>query len=130
MTTQDTLSAAIADYRAGREGAFDRLMPMIYDDLRRVARRQLRASQGQTLDTTALVHEIYLKLAGQGSMDAQDHAHLLAICARAMRQFIVSHARIRLAQKRGGRELMMVDIELQPVQIESSGPPLGLLPSR
>lgn len=91
--------------RAAREGdrdALDRLMPLVYDELRGMARRQIgREREGHTLHATALVHEAYFKLAG-GGFDAGDRAHFLSIAARAMRQVLVDHARTRDAQKRGG----------------------------
>jgi RNA polymerase sigma factor (TIGR02999 family) len=90
-------------YAGGDRGAFDELLPMIYDELRRIARQQLRrTNRGATLDTNGLVHEAYLKLAGQKGIRVADRGHFLAIAARAMRQIIVSRARARLATKRGG----------------------------
>jgi RNA polymerase sigma factor (TIGR02999 family) len=88
---------------AGDSDALDRLVPLVYEDLRRVAHRQLdREGGGHTLQTTALIHEAYLKLAGGGSVGATSRAHFLAIAARAMRQVLVDYARKRKAAKRGG----------------------------
>lgn len=87
--------------RAGESGALDDLVPAVYADLRRIARHHVRQWGLATVDTTGLVHEAYLKLAGQDAVPADDRAHFLAICARAMRQFIVSYARRRDADKRG-----------------------------
>jgi RNA polymerase sigma factor (TIGR02999 family) len=88
--------------RAGDPQALDRLVPLVYEELRSLAKRELhREQQGHTLHATALVHEAYLKLAGSG-MPASDRAHFLAIAARAMRQVLVDHARRRKAAKRGG----------------------------
>jgi RNA polymerase sigma factor (TIGR02999 family) len=79
---------------------------MVYDELRRVARGQLkRVPAGRTLDTTALVHEVYLKMAGQQGLDLQDRQHFLAVSARAMRQVLADFARARLAAKRGGGDV-------------------------
>ncbi len=87
----------------GEDGAFDQLMPMVYDDLHRIARRQLRRGRrGDTLNTTGLVHEVYLKMVDQSRASWQDRSHFFAISARAMRQIIVDYARQRLAAKRGG----------------------------
>lgn len=92
-------------YRDGDREAFDRLVPMVYDDLRRIARRQLRRGRpGHTLDTTGLVHEAYLKLVDPAKVDWQDRGHFLAVSARAMRQVIIGYARKRSAEKRGGGE--------------------------
>lgn len=86
----------------GDSRALDRLVPLVYEELRSLANRQLsREQQGRTLHATALVHEAYLKLAGS-RMPASDRAHFLAIAARAMRQVLVDHARRRKAVKRGG----------------------------
>lgn len=88
--------------RGGEPDALERLVPLLYEDLRRLARSQLRGEYVErTLDATGLVHECYLKL-GPGAMAATDRAHFLAIAARAMRQVLVDHARDRKAAKRGG----------------------------
>lgn len=107
QTTADALDrSAIAELlRLAAEGdraAFDRLMPLLYADLRRIAHGQLgRIRPGQTLDTTALVHEAYLKLADHAGAYA-DRGHFFAVSARAMRQILVDYARRRGASKRGG----------------------------
>jgi RNA polymerase sigma factor (TIGR02999 family) len=89
--------------RAGDPAALEHIVPLVYDDLRRLARRQLGREHGErTLDATALVHEAYLKVAGTGALLAADRAHFLAIAARAMRQVLIDHARERKAAKRGG----------------------------
>ncbi len=101
--------------RRGEEGAFDRLLPRIYGELREVARGQLRRRRpGQTLDTTALVHEVYLRLVDQKSRQWQDRGHFLAVAATAMRHILVDHARHRGAKKRGGedRQVTFSDAEL------------------
>jgi RNA polymerase sigma factor (TIGR02999 family) len=88
--------------RDGDADALDRLVPLVYGELRDLAQRELyREVPGHTLHATALVHEAYLKLAGSG-MPASDRSHFLAIAARAMRQVLVDHARRRKALKRGG----------------------------
>jgi RNA polymerase sigma factor (TIGR02999 family) len=91
---------------ANREGdaeAFSRLVPLVYEDLRRIARRSLRASgPRKTLDTTGLVHEAYLKLVDQTRANWRDRGHFFAVAARAMRNILVDEARKRCAGKRGG----------------------------
>ena len=85
----------------GDQEALDRLVPLVYDDLHRLAHRQLnREGGGHTLQTTGLVHEAYMKLAG-GKVNAASRSHFLAIAARAMRQVLVDYARRRKAEKRG-----------------------------
>ena len=89
------------DARAGDPALIDRIVPLVYDDLRRVARRQLARVGARTLRPTELVHEAYVKLAAGGGVNAGDREHFLAIAARAMRQLLVDHARNRNAVKRG-----------------------------
>lgn len=85
----------------GDEGAMEELMPAVYGELRRLARRQLSAG-GRALDTTALVHEAFLKLSASSSQEWVDRCHFFAVAATAMRQILVDHARQRGASKRGG----------------------------
>ena len=87
--------------RGGDREAMDRIVPLIYDDLRVLAGRQLRRELGErTMNPTALVHEAYMKLANGAALHAGDRAHFLAIAARAMRQVLVDDARRRSAAKR------------------------------
>jgi RNA polymerase sigma factor (TIGR02999 family) len=87
----------------GDKAARDRLFAMVYGELRGLARGQLRRIPGRdTLSTTALVNETYLKLAGDRAWSARDRSHFFALAARAMRQILVDHARSRARQKRGG----------------------------
>jgi RNA polymerase sigma factor (TIGR02999 family) len=88
--------------RDGQPAALERLIPLLYEDLRRLAQRQLGREYGdRTLNATALVHESYLKFGGI-ALAATDRAHFLSMAARAMRQVLVDHARDRKAAKRGG----------------------------
>lgn len=91
----------LRDARAGDDAAMEKVLALIYEDLRLMARRQLRREyQERTLEPTALVHEAYLKMVRGASVDANDRAHLLALAAHAMRQVLVDHARRRNAAKR------------------------------
>jgi RNA polymerase sigma factor (TIGR02999 family) len=97
------ITRLLQDHRNGDRGAFDSLVPMVYEQLREIARRQLRRlPRGESLDTTSLVHEAYMQLVGETGVDWQDRSHFLAISARAMRRIAVDHARRRSAEKRGG----------------------------
>ena len=88
--------------RGGDREAMDRIVPLVYDDLRRLARRQLRRELGErTMHPTSLVHEVYMKLSNGVALHAADRAHFLAIASRAMRQVLVDDARRRSAAKRG-----------------------------
>ena len=107
----------LAAVRQGDGSAMDRLMTLVYDELRAVARRQLRRWRpGQTLDTTALVHEAYLRLVDQAGASWQDRAHFLSVAGVAMRHILVDAARRRAAKKRGGEGLRITLDELQPDQ--------------
>ena len=89
--------------RAGEAGALDRVVPLVYQDLRRLAQRQLAREHGtRSLRPTDLVHEAYLKLVASRALEATDRAHFLAIAAQAMRRVLVDAARQRKAAKRGG----------------------------
>ena len=87
----------------GRADAFDELLPEVLATLRAIAHRHLRGERpGHTLSTTALVHEAYLKLVGQSERDWQNRTHFFAVASRAMRHILISYARARNAEKRGG----------------------------
>src|SRR5688572_29716144 len=89
--------------QAGEDGAYDRLFPLVYDQLRAAARRALaRDAADRPLQPTELVHEAYLKLLGPLDVAFRDRAHFLSVAARAMRQILVDQARRRRAGKRGG----------------------------
>ena len=87
----------------GNQLALDQLMPLVYDELRRMAHRYMRSQpSGHTLQTTELIHEAYLKLASGGDKGWQNRAHFYGVAALAMRQILVDYARSRQSQKRGG----------------------------
>ena len=116
-TTQ--ITPLLNAYAGGDPQAGEEIVRIVYPELRRIARRMLgRLRSGETLDTTALVHEAFLKL-HEKSAGYQDRVHFLSLCARAMRQILIDHARRRQSQKRGGDA---VKISLDAVA--SSGPGL------
>jgi RNA polymerase sigma factor (TIGR02999 family) len=91
-------------WRAGDEGALEQLTPLVYHELHRLARRYMAGEQsGHTLQTTALVHEVYLRLVDAKNVDWQNRAHFYALCAGLMRRILVDFARSRNYQKRGGQ---------------------------
>ena len=88
---------------AGSQAMYDELFPLVYAELRRIAAREMRREKpGRTLQTTALVHEAYLRLLKDASLSFENRAHFLGIAARAMREILIEHARARSARKRGG----------------------------
>ncbi len=93
----------LAEWREGDRRAVERLVPLVYDELRRLARSQLRReAPGHTLSATALVHEVYLRLLQQRYLTARDRDGFFSIAAATMRRILVDHARARKRQKRGG----------------------------
>ena len=98
----------LLSWRQGDAAALDRLIPVVYDELRRVARRRLRGEPpGHALQSTALVHEVYLRLVDVNRMTLQNRTHFFAVAATLMRQILVDHARRQQADKRGGRATMV-----------------------
>lgn len=97
------ITELLIDWNRGDKGALDRLMPLVYDELRNVARRNLASEdRGHTLQSAALVNETYLRLVDQDRVQWRNRAHFFAISARLMRRILVDYARRRNAAKRGG----------------------------
>jgi RNA polymerase sigma factor (TIGR02999 family) len=114
QSNQD-VTGLLQKWEAGDAGAFERLLPLVYDELRRVARGILRREQpGHTIQPTALVHEVYLRLTGAGRPTLQDRTHFFSLAARLMRQILVDHARRKRARKRGGGETVIALAEGVP----------------
>ena len=104
MSADQDITGLLDDWGRGDRHALDRLLPVIYAELRRIAARQLRLErEGHTLQPTALVHEAYLRLVEQRSVDWQSRAHFFGVAAQVMRRVLVDHARMRNYQKRGGK---------------------------
>jgi RNA polymerase sigma factor (TIGR02999 family) len=102
----DNVTKLLLDWSEGDERALERLMPIVYADLHRQAARYLRRERvGHTLQTTALIHEAYLRLVNQRRVRWQNRAHFFAVAARLMRRILVDHARARGADKRGGSQV-------------------------
>ena len=96
------ITALLVRWRDGDRAALEQLMPLVYEELRRLAQHYLRGERSEhTLQSTALVHEAYLRLAGDHPPYWQNRAHFFAIAARIMRRILVDHARLRIADKRG-----------------------------
>ncbi len=99
---QGNFTQLLSDWRDGNPDALERLTPIVYDELRRLARNYMRAERGgHTLQATAVVHEAFLRLI-QGNVELQDRAHFFALASRLMRRVLVDHAKSRARLKRGG----------------------------
>ena len=121
------ISQALAAMSRGAPEAMDQLMPLVYRELKRIAHRQLGAeASGHTLSTTAVVHEAYLRLAGQARAQWIDRGQFYAIAARTMRRVLIDYARQHRAGRRGGHERSAIAIEL----LEHSDSPAISIPER
>lgn len=101
----------LGQWRRGDQGALDSLLPLVYAELRSMARKYLaRERRDHTLQPTAVVHEVFLRLVDERRVDWKDRAHFFAVAARSMRRILVDHARARATEKRGGG-LTLVPIE-------------------
>lgn len=102
MSNARTVTLLLREFARGDKVAFDRLMPLVYDELRKIAEGQFRRERpGHTLQPTALVHEVYARMVGSEQPDYHDRVHFLAIAAQVMRKILVDHARAKKAAKRG-----------------------------
>lgn len=118
--SRDEVTGLFLSWRRGEPQAFNVLFEQLYDELRKLARGQLaRARPGETLHTTALVHEAYLRLIDSARVDVREREHFLALAARAMRFVLVDAARERMAKKRGGDRQR---VELHDVVVVHPGP--------
>jgi RNA polymerase sigma factor (TIGR02999 family) len=95
----------------GDRAAFEALFVRVYDELKVLARKQLAGSSDATLNTTGLVHEAYLKLVQPDGRTLRGRVHFFALAAKAMRQIVIDHARARVADKRGGPNLQMLELD-------------------
>jgi RNA polymerase sigma-70 factor (ECF subfamily) len=117
MSEPAAVTRLLGDLRSGDRTALDRLMPLVYDELRRIADRRLRNERSaHTLQPTALVHEAFLRMVDQQQPDFQSRAQFFAIAARVMRQILVDHARRAGAAKRGGERWQLDE------SMEAAGP--------
>jgi RNA polymerase sigma-70 factor (ECF subfamily) len=125
MTLQEDVTQLLLAWNNGDQSALNRLMPLVEAELRRVARYHMRREvAGHTLQTTALVNEVYLKLVDQKQANWHNRAHFFAIAAQIMRRILVDHARRNLRQKRGGKQTA---VELDEVLVVSREKSVELL---
>jgi RNA polymerase sigma factor (TIGR02999 family) len=110
----EDVSALLLEWQRGNALALDRLVPLIYADLKKVARAHLRRERaGHSLQATALVHEVYLRLVDLNRLRVDNRAHFMALAARLMRQILVDHARRKRAGKRGAA-VTVVGLDVVP----------------
>jgi RNA polymerase sigma factor (TIGR02999 family) len=122
--TGHDVTKLLARWNQGEIAARDALIPLVYDELRRVARRNLAGQpSGHTLQATALVHEAYLRLVRRDSANFQNRVHFFAMAAQMMRQILIDHARKAVAAKRGGRA---VTVSLEESEVASPESTAGI----
>jgi RNA polymerase sigma factor (TIGR02999 family) len=117
---QNDITGMLAAWAAGSEGALDRLIPVVYPEVRRIARRYLGRRPGESLESAALANEVYLKLIGAGTIQCESRTHFLALCAQMSRRILVDHARKRRSAKRGG-DALQVPLDEALLQAEACG---------
>jgi RNA polymerase sigma-70 factor, ECF subfamily len=123
VTNQEStdITAMLAAWNDGKAAALDRLMELMYPELRRIARQHLeRRRAGETLESAALANEAYLKLLRSGGIRCNDRTHFLAVCSQVIRRILVDHARRRRFAKRGG-DRMQVPLDEVLLAAESRG---------
>ena len=122
LATND-LTGLLIEWGQGDKAALDRLTPLVYDEIRRIAHRYVqREREGQTLQTTALVNEAYLRLAGSANISWQNRAHFYAVTAQVMRRILIDHARRRHYVKHGGEAQRVPFEEAVAEAAQMSGP--------
>lgn len=105
MAESSDVTRLLISLKKGEDGVYDKLYPLIYDELRNLAYSHMnRQSADHTLSRTELVHETYLKMIDQTQIDFSDRSHFLAIASRCMRQILIDYARKKQAEKRGGKQ--------------------------
>lgn len=127
MSDPGEVTALLVAWHKGDQAAIDRLVPIVHDELHRIAARVMKGErQGHSLQATALVNEAYLRLVDVRRIDWQDRAHFLAMSARIMRRILVDHARARNYQKRGGDAVRVTFAESLEVADESAADLMAL----
>ena len=106
--SRSNITSLLAQWSQGDRGAFDRVVPLVYAELRKIAARQLRRQPaGEPFEPTDLVHALFVQLVDQRHATWENRAHFFAVVAQMMRRILVDHARSRLAAKRGGSVMMV-----------------------
>ncbi|MFZ2235889.1 MAG: ECF-type sigma factor [Dokdonella sp.] len=123
MTVQHAdVTQLLHNWQGGDAAALDRLLPLVYDELRRIAAHELRANRGHdTLQPTALLNDVFVRLLGSASLDISNRKHLFTTAARVMRQLLIDRARAQQRDKRGGGQWQRVDfIEAMALPLEAN----------
>ena len=111
LSSPQDVTGLLLEWQQGDSAALDKLTPLVYDELRRIAHRYMqRERDGHTLQTTALVNEAYVRLAGQQRIDWQNRAHFFAVTAQVMRNLLIDHARRRHYAKREAQHVPLDDV--------------------
>ena len=115
MSSSGDITVLLQAWAGGEQSALDNLMPLVYNELHRIARRHWsQQPPGHTLQPTALIHEAFLKLVRHGDQAIENRAHFFALASTAMRQILVNHAEASLTQKRGGDAILVPLSEVDP----------------
>src|SRR5258706_15503238 len=118
-TSPKEVTQLLVEWSHGEKAALDQLIPLVYDELRRLARGYMRRErQSHTLQTSALINEAYLRLVDQKNLQWHNRAHFFGVAAQLMRRILVDHARSRLRAKRGGNAQMVSLVEPSAVSVE------------
>jgi RNA polymerase sigma factor (TIGR02999 family) len=121
LSIEGTVTRLLDELQGGNRAALDELFPLVYDELKRVAHRRRKSWYGdETVGTTVLVHEVYLKLVGQQQVAARSRAHFMAVAAKAMRQILNDYAKARRRLKRGGdlRKVPLDALDREPGRLD------------
>jgi RNA polymerase sigma-70 factor, ECF subfamily len=124
MSYEASFTELLQRHRSGEAVAIDALLPAVYDELRQLAKSQLRREAVAPLEPTALVHEVYLRMVDQTVAGIEDRTHFRGLCARVMRQVLVDHARRKHAQKRDAAREETLSTSFDAAHAESEGLPI------
>ncbi len=125
MPQEQPITILLQDVAAGDKRALDSLVPLLYPELKRLARSYMRGEQtGHTLQPTALVHEAYARMIKQDHPDYRSRAHFMGVAAQIMRQILIDHARTSKAEKRGGG---VADLSLEEAEAVSVARPISII---
>jgi RNA polymerase sigma factor (TIGR02999 family) len=124
--SKQDVTQLLIDWKNGEQAALEKLIPLVYEELRKIARNYLRyKSKDQTLQTTVLVHEAYLKLIEQNRVDWQNRLHFFGIAAHIMRRVVIDYARRNSRLKRGG-EVVKISLEEEKIDVSDERSPVLL----